>query len=274
MLTGVFGRRHWPDHSRSCTLPLIRNQGRVTLAAMSSKGTKSKIGRRRELALTSNEQEYLQKRLLLLEAAGRIFREKGYEGASMSDFARAIGIDRASVYYYISGKAELFQEMVQHAVRANVEMIEAIRDGDLPPAERIRAFIIGLMRSYEEHFPYLYAYVQEDMVRIADGRNAWAKVMRRLGERFDAAALAIVQHGLESGAIRKNVGSARLITLGIVGMCNWSHRWFRPTGGFSGEAIGESFSAVVLNGILAGPSVLHGSPGFDAAECAVQESLA
>lgn len=246
MLTG---RRPGPAGTTPLALT-ASDKGLRALAPTNSKATKSKIGQRREQALTSNEQEYQQKREQLLQAAGRIFREKGYEGASMTDFAKAIGIDRASLYYYISGKAELFQTMVQHAVTANVEMIEQIRDSDLPPAERIRAFVVGLMRSYEEHYPYLYAYVQEDMVRIAAGRTAWAKVMRKLSDRFDDAALAIVQQGVETGAIRRDAGSARLITLAIVGMCNWSHRWFRPTGGSSGEALGEAFSRIVLGGIL------------------------
>ena len=169
----------------------------------------------------------------------------------MTDFAKAIGVERATLYYYIGGKAELFQEMVQHAVRTNVEMIEAIRDSGLPSPERIRAFIVGLMNSYEQHFPYLYAYVQEDMVRIADARTSWAKIMRELGDRFDAAASAIIEDGLKSGFLRGDAGSARLITFAIVGMCNWSHRWFRPTGELSGEAVGEQFAEIVLNGVLA-----------------------
>lgn len=248
-----------PGPATAAPLALAASEDRTrTLAPTSSKATKSKIGQRREQALTSNEQEYHQKREQLLQAAGRIFREKGYEGASMTDFAKAIGIDRASLYYYISGKAELFQEMVKHAVMANVEMIEMVRDSDLAPAERIRAFVVGLMRSYEEHYPYLYAYVQEDMVRIAAGRTAWAKVMQRLSDRFDAAALAIVRQGLETGAIRRDAGSARLITLAIVGMCNWSHRWFRPTGESSGEALGEAFSKIVLGGIL----TVHSTDGL------------
>lgn len=218
---------------------------------MSVRTQKSNIGRRRELAQASNEEDYQQKREQLLQAAGQIFREKGYEGASMADFANAIGIDRASLYYYISGKAELFQEIVLGAVRANAEMIEGIRDSDLPPGDKIRTFVVGLMQSFEDHFPYLYVYLQEDMARLASGRTAWARTMRKLGERFEAAATAILEQARAARAIRTDAPSARLILLAIVGMCNWSHRWFRPDGAYTADEIGAQFADIVLAGILA-----------------------
>lgn len=212
---------------------------------------KSNIELRRRQAQLSGEQEYMQRREQLFKAAGKVFREKGFDGASVSDFAKAIGIDRASIYYYISGKEELFQEVVQKAVEANVAMIETIRDSAIAPQDKVRDFIIGLMKSYEEHYPYLYVYVQENMARIATRDTAWAREMKKLSERFDSAALAIIQEGIDKGIVDAKDASAQMIAFAIVGMCNWSHRWFRPSGKATAETIGRHFSDIVLNGILA-----------------------
>jgi AcrR family transcriptional regulator len=215
------------------------------------KKEQSNIARRRQLAQDNGDREYQQKREQLFQIAGKVFREKGYDGASINDFATAIGIDRASVYYYISGKEELFQEIVQKAVRANVTMIEAIRASAEQPENKIEAFIVGLMKSYEEHYPYLYVYVQEDMARISAKNSSWAREMKKLGDRFEVAALEIVKEGIEKGVIQTWGGSAQLTAFAIVGMCNWSHRWFRPTGKVSAETIGRQFAGIVLNGIIA-----------------------
>jgi len=219
---------------------------------MTKTSKKSNIAQRRETARESGDQEYQQRREQLLCVAGKIFREKGYDGASMNDFAKAIGIDRASIYYYISGKEELFQAIVYEAVRANVLMIEAIRDGDDAPPDKVRKLIIGLMKSYETHYPYLYVYVQEDMARISASSTAWAREMRKLSKRFDEATLDIVEQGIREGTIDAKGASAQMVAFAIVGMCNWSHRWFRPSGRISAEVIGQQFADVVLGGILAG----------------------
>jgi hypothetical protein len=48
-----------------------------------------------------------------------------------------------------------------------------------------------------------------------------------------------------------NPGDARLMAVAIIGMCNWSHRWFDPNRGIEGAKIATAFSDLVLNGMVA-----------------------
>jgi hypothetical protein len=48
-----------------------------------------------------------------------------------------------------------------------------------------------------------------------------------------------------------NPGNARLMAVGIIGMCNWSHRWFDPNRGTDGSKVATAFSDLVLNGMIA-----------------------
>lgn len=219
-----------------------------------SKTGKSNIAHRRLQLRVSGDPNYQRRREQLLDAAGRIFREKGYNGANINDFAKAVGIDRTSLYYYMSGKEELFREIIQDATYSNVLMAETIRDSKDAPGEKIRKFITSLMTSYETHYPYMYAYIQEDMTQIAKKRSRWASDMKKLSKRFDKAVIAIVQEGLDDGSFKPNGGTAPLIAFGIIGMCNWSHRWFKPSGKLGAEVVGNSFAALILDGLVEGRS--------------------
>jgi len=212
---------------------------------------KSNIEKRRRQALESGDPEYQKRRNQLFNAAGEVFRKKGFDGANMADFAQAVGIDRASIYYYVSGKEELFQKLVHRAVQENVKMAETIRAEALAPELKVKSFIVELMKSYGRHFPYLYLYIQEDMTRVSNKNSAWAREMKDLSDRFDSAMLAIIEEGVASGVIGGNGLTPRMMGLAIIGMCNWSHRWYYPEGNLSAEEIGERFSQIALNGILA-----------------------
>lgn len=217
--------------------------------AKSSGPKTSLIAQRRVQAKKSGDKEYHQKQAKLLKAAGKIFQEKGFRAASINDVAKAVGIDRASLYYYTSGKEELFQEVVREAALQNVLMVEAIREEAGNPRDKLENFVVAVMMSYEQHYPYLFAYVQEDMAQIAGKRTRWAKDMSGLSQRFNDALVAIIEDGFADGSLDRDVGSAQIIALGIIGMCNWSHRWFKPGGAETAESIGRSFARTALSGL-------------------------
>jgi hypothetical protein len=106
-------------------------------------------------------------------------------------------------------------------------------------------------------------YIQEDLSKVADGRSAWARQMTVINKRYDDAVIGIVESGFEDGSIRP-VGPARVIAYGIIGMVNWTHRWYREGGSGmpSAAEIGRTFTSIVLNGLSSGdqPPAAPGLP--------------
>jgi TetR/AcrR family transcriptional regulator, cholesterol catabolism regulator len=92
--------------------------------------------------------------------------------------------------------------------------------------DKLGILITALMASYSAHYPYLFVYIQEDLSKVADGRSAWARQMTVINKRYDDAVIGIVESGFKEGSIRQ-VGSARVIAYGVIGMVNWTHRWYR-----------------------------------------------
>ena len=51
----------------------------------------------------------------VLRAAVEVFNERGYDGASMEDLSRRLGIAKSGIYHHVSGKEELLTLMVDAA---------------------------------------------------------------------------------------------------------------------------------------------------------------
>jgi AcrR family transcriptional regulator len=215
----------------------------------------SGIGRRRAAALADSSASYTERRREIRDAAARVFRAKGYGGTSLGDIAEALGTDRASLYYYVASKEDLFQDVVRDAAEANVRRAEEIRDLDDSAPHKLELLIASVMASYAEYYPYLFVYIQEELNRLGDGKSGWAREMRKINRRFDDAVIGIVQSGMDDGSLRA-VSPARVVAYGIIGMLNWTHRWYRDKDGTLPDAgaIGAAFADTLVNGLRNDPA--------------------
>jgi AcrR family transcriptional regulator len=81
----------------------------------------------------------------VLNAAMRVFWEKGYEGASLDDLTAAMGINRSSLYCSFGDKEQLFRKIMAHYGEGRMSFM---RDAlNLPSA---RAVIEALLRATVE----------------------------------------------------------------------------------------------------------------------------
>jgi AcrR family transcriptional regulator len=213
----------------------------------------SGIARRRETARSEGGPAYLQRREDLVRAAATVFKAKGLQRANLGDIALQAGVDRASVYYYVSSKEELFHEVVRDAVEDNLRRARAIRDSPGPAPERLRALVHDLMRAYAEHYPILYVFVQENLSHVTGRDAAWAADMRRGNNEYAQIVVDLVQAGYDEGSMVER-GPAWVVAYGVMGMVGWTNRWFNPgETPVDAAAIGAAFADCVLLGLVAPP---------------------
>lgn len=80
----------------------------------------------------------VDKRQLILDAATRVFAERGFFAAQVADVARRAGIAAGTVYLYFKSKDDLlislFDRTMQDAIREGRDTLNAVSD----PADRLR----------------------------------------------------------------------------------------------------------------------------------------
>ena len=74
----------------------------------------------------------------ILDAAGKMFREYGYHGASMAQIAKHSGVSSANIYVYFASKLEILFTLFDPWQRARLEQLEADVMKIENPRERLR----------------------------------------------------------------------------------------------------------------------------------------
>ncbi len=213
-------------------------------------GSASGIGKRRSAAKEESSVSYQARKQEIADAAVRVFNRLGFQRASISAVAAELDIDRATIYYYIGSKEELFDEIVRKVVERNLETAKRIEASTVSPSEKVRELIVTLMKSYSDHYPLIYIYIRENLSHVSDKRSEWSRYMRSLNSQMSNAIIAIIEQGYADGSFR-NAGSSRIVAYGILGLVGWTHRWFRPHDSeFNADEIGTVYAELVLGGLV------------------------
>ena len=125
----------------------------------------------------------------ILDAASRLFRERGYRGTDMEDIARAIGLARNSLYRYYPSKDHILLDCVQRDMEPYLEQLRALEASLGNPRERIAAWVdlqIEMATSPAHH----------TLEQVSEIRQEAPELRRRLLELHDAPA-AVLETALD-----------------------------------------------------------------------------
>jgi TetR/AcrR family transcriptional regulator, cholesterol catabolism regulator len=155
-----------------------------------------------------------------------------------------VGINRASLYYYVGTKEELLVALIAQPAYAMTQHCREALESDLPADEKLRRTLRAYIEDLQT-YPELFLLFNErqHIAAIPEADDIVANA-----DAYGKILLAIVEEGIESGVFRNDL-DARLVMLGILGMHNWIHRWYVPDGRNSLTEIGGAFAAMVLSGL-------------------------
>lgn len=91
------------------------------------------------------KEEALATRDSILDAAERVFHDKGVANASLEEIAAAAQVTRGAIYWHFKDKAELFDAMMQRVVLPVDEMLERADCCGADPLELLRRSAIDVL---------------------------------------------------------------------------------------------------------------------------------
>jgi len=187
----------------------------------------------------------------LLDVAVRVFNERGYDGTSMDDVARAAGITKASIYYHVSGKEELLERGIRRGLDALFSMLDEPGATNGPADSRLRYVLVRTVEIMSDRLPEVALLLR---VRGNTPVEEWALEQRRT---FTRRIAALVQAAILEGALRADL-DAGLVARLLFGTVNSIVEWYRRDGRLGPDDIAAAIEAMVFDGLCANQQIAAG----------------
>ena len=151
----------------------------------------------------------LRTRQIVLDAAKRLFTERGYEPATVRDIATAAGMSTGAVFANFTDKADLFNEVIVADYEALAQRMRQAAEGPVKVEEAILAVFNA---GYEFHLPQLP--LLQATVGVSWSHSAQAEARTREGKNEVVAIVeGVLRQGVETGQLDKSMDVALVADL-------------------------------------------------------------
>jgi AcrR family transcriptional regulator len=185
----------------------------------------------------------------ILQAAAETFRSKGFDRATMEELATRLGFLKASLYYYFKSKYDILYEILHSSRQELLGRLEEVAASDQPPLDKLRQAIVAFVTAFDYQYPALSVAVYERLDRGVPAIDEMQAIRRRVQQLWDQ----MIREAVEAGAIRSDL-DLRVVSFGIIGMCNWLSQWYDKDGRLPSDEIARVFVEMILNGLATEPS--------------------
>lgn len=201
---------------------------------------------------TADERDEGNRRLEVLAAAAKLFRQKGFAGTTTRDIAAAAGMQAGSPFYHFENKQALLGAVVQAGMRSALDR-QVLALAQLPPHASTDVRLQTLVRNHLENLlgpgsdfvpVMLYEWRALDATQTGE--------INALKSQYEAAWVPLLHLLHQEGRLAGDPSLARLM---IFGALNWAVQWYQaptaPTCGDHGSDPTAGKQRASLDGLTA-----------------------
>jgi AcrR family transcriptional regulator len=180
----------------------------------------------------------------LLRVAVALFNERGYDGTSMEDLARKLGITKSAIYHHVPSKEELLKLGVNRALDGLFALVDELDRVDGRAVDRLEHLVRGSVVVLVDRLPFVTL-----LLRVRGNTKVERQALARRRE-FDRIVAELVTEAAADGDLRADIDPATAARL-LFGMVNSLVEWYRPQGNIGGAGLTDAVATMAFDGLRA-----------------------
>lgn len=176
-------------------------------------GVLSKTKISNQFSSAHKAEKYHRRRTEILTEAAKLFAQKGYFQASMTDVASLLNIRAGALYHYFESKEKVLEEICREGGQAFCQNMAKILDSELPVEEKICQGIQSHLRQDTQSFVTSFAFDRRSLpTGVRDEMDGYAR-------EYQTHWLQLIRLGQKDGSVRIDLTAESLVKI-ILSTCN------------------------------------------------------
>lgn len=146
---------------------------------------------------------YNEKQIQIMEAAEKLFAEKGFDGTSVRDVSKEAGVNLAMISYYFGSKEKLMEALFRyrgHHIKLQLENM--LQNHEMSSLQKIYSLIDGYIERIMKQQCFHKIMAREQMVHL---KGPTPKLIQELKRTNQELVQQLIAEGQRKGEFKKNI---------------------------------------------------------------------
>jgi AcrR family transcriptional regulator len=178
----------------------------------------------------------------ILQAAQKLFADRGFRETNLGDVATQLGFRRQAVYHYFPSKDDILHELIDRAGQSIAASAQPIMEAKTPAAEKLAEIVRNHVRQLLTNVDFFRIQFSE-LFKLTSDR---ADMLRRDMSAYIHAIADLIKAGQQDGTFVDVPPMTQALL--IVGMCNGTTEWYSARSRMSVDEIADYCARMALEG--------------------------
>ncbi|TCN27195.1 TetR/AcrR family transcriptional regulator [Mesobacillus foraminis] len=181
----------------------------------------------------------------IIESAINLFEKHGYHGVSVGQIVDDSQTSKGGFYHNFKSKDELLFYIHDLFISYVLDKAREAYDNFDTPVSRLCAIIQSFTKVFDLYKPHITVFYQESAYLARE----YQQLINEKRDEYRKIILQVISEGQSNGDFRSEV-PAEISTMSIIGMINWTYKWYKKDGALSIDSIALIFNDLILHSLI------------------------